>query len=400
MKARQVTVRGELCWVVPLGKRHVGKRIRVFGSTKENALLRAEERLLELREHGKSLATISTDHRSLIIDWRDKLTVDQMREAFSRYSEARCESPTVEQAVEDYITANKLQKRTRTTAPDDARFSRQHAADIRYRLGKFEAAFAGRRMDSIIPGELETFFADQGASARNFYKVLHTVFGYARRHRWITFDPFAEVKPPAKNAKGSKEIFKPGEMKLLLRAAAGMIDGCDRHESTLALLVLGGQCGLRYSEALRLRWDHVDLPGRRIHLDGLKTSKRGLRERFVKILPAPAAWLGSIARDESGRVVQVNDKNARIHRSRVLKAAKLKAWPHNALRRSFGSYHYEAFENIELTAKEMGHTSGDTTISKYRTLANKEDGEAWFALSPDVVAETRNVVPFPAAISG
>jgi len=384
MKARRATVRGEKCWVVPLGKKLVGKRIRVFGSTKEEAESRAEEKLSELRQHGHSLAEISASHRGLIIEWRDKLTATQMAEAFRKYSALQGVSRPVEAAARDYLE-------TRQSG-----FSRQHKSDTAYRLRKFLASFAGRSIDSINPGELETFINDQGASARNFYKVLRTVFGHARRQRWVVTDPMAEVPRPSTAASEEKAIFKPGEMKKLLSAAAGLTEGHERHESSLALLVLGGLCGLRYSEALRLRWSQIDLTTGEIHLDKLKTSKRGLRGRFVQILPAAAAWLATLPRAEDDRLVRVNDKNARRHRARILKAAKLKVWPHNALRRSWGSYHLAAFENADLTAAQMGHTSAETTFAKYRTLARKVEGEAWFALTPATVADVANVISFAA----
>lgn len=400
MKARQTTVRGESCWVVPMGKKQgVARRIRIFGSTKEEALARAQEKLDELHGHGHTLGEIATTHRALIVEWRDRLTPAQMGEAFRKFVAGQCASRLVETAVSGFLAAQGMEKRKRgavTVVTDAGKpgFSRQHAADTRYRLGKFSEAFAGRALDAINPGELETFVTSQAASARNFYKVLHAFFAYARRHRWIAVDPMIEVPRPGSGGGGEKAIFKPGQMKPLLQAAAGMIEGCERHEPTLALLVLGGLCGLRYSEALRLRWEQVDLETGEIHLDKLKTAKRGVRARFVEILPSASAWLATLSADDGGRVVRVNDKNARLHRARVLRAAKLKAWPHNALRRSWGSYHLAAFENGDLTAAQMGHTSAETTFAKYRTLARKTEGEAWFALTPTKVAELENVIEF------
>jgi integrase len=395
MKARKVKVRDEIRWVVPLGKRDGVKRVRIFGATEKEALTRAKEKMKEMKEHGQTLVDLSTSHRALMVAWKDRLTVEQMGEAFRRYSETQCTSHSLETAVESYLSARKMEKRNRKSAKSEAApYSRQHSADIRYRLSRLVAAFPDRTLDSIIPGQLETFLAAQGASARNFYKALHAFFGYARRQRWVASDPFAEVPRPASGGSGEKAIFKPDELKQLLKAAAGLIDGCERHEGTLALLVLGGLCGLRYSEALRLRWPQVDLKGGEIHLDKLKTSKRGLRGRFVKILPAAAAWLATLKHAEDGRLVPVNDKNARRQRARILEAAKLKAWPHNALRRSWGSYHLAAYENADLTAAQMGHTSAETTFAKYRTLARKTEGEGWFALTPTKVQEIENVVPF------
>jgi len=389
MNATQTTVRGEPLWVVSLGKRQVGTRTRVFGRTKKEAESRAAEKLKELREHGRSLSGISAAHRGLILDWRDKLTVGQMADAFKKYAAANPTALTVEKAVSEYLAARK------------GAFSRSHEASTRWRMKRFQAAFAKRPLDAIIPGELESFLAAQGASARNFYRVLHVFFAHARRHRWVLIDPMAEVQRPLPTVAGEKAIFTAAQMKALLRAAAGLDGSGERHEPTLALFVLGGLCGLRYTEALRLEWRQVDLDAGEIHLDKLKTSKRGLRGRFVQILPAAKAWLSTLAREEGGRVVKVNDKNARLHRGRIIAAAQLREWPHNALRRSWGSYHLAAFENSAQTAAQMGHTSAETTFAKYRTLARAAAGRAWFALSPEECAKAdpapAPVIPFASA---
>lgn len=385
MNARQLTVRGEKMWCVALGKREIGKRVRVFGGTKREAEERAQAKLDELREHGRDLADISAAHRGLILDWRDKLSVEQMTAAFRRFAAGAPTSRRVDAAVTEYLAAR------------SAGFSRQHASSLRTRFKKFSAAFTGQLLDALNPGALETFIANQGASEKNYFSALRAFFAHARRHRWTLTDPMAEVPRPSGNGDGEKEIFKPAQMHALLRTAAGLDDPDTRHEPTLALLVLGGLCGLRYTEALRLDWRQVDLAGGEIHLDKLKTSKRGLRSRFVKILPAAASWLTTIERADSGRVVKVNDANARRQRARILRAARVKAWPHNVLRRSWGSYHLAAFETADLTAAQMGHTSADTTFAKYRTLARKVDGEAWFALSASAVAGVENVVPFAVA---
>ena len=86
MKARKVIVRGENQWAVPLGKKEgFLKRVRVFGSTKEEAESRASDKLSERRLHGTGLADISATHRALVVEWRDRLTSEQMVEAFSAF---------------------------------------------------------------------------------------------------------------------------------------------------------------------------------------------------------------------------------------------------------------------------------------------------------------------------
>src|SRR6185369_16671235 len=101
MKANLVKVRGEDRWMVLLGMKLVGKRVRVFGGTKERALARAQEKLDELREHGHAQSGISSTHRSIIIEWRERLTPQQMVEAFVAFENARCHTRTVKACVAD-----------------------------------------------------------------------------------------------------------------------------------------------------------------------------------------------------------------------------------------------------------------------------------------------------------
>lgn len=385
MKARKTVANGKPAWVVALGIRQVGKRMRVFGATKEKAESRAAEKMAELREHGHNLSDVSAAHRGLIIQWRDRLTVEQMDEAFRNYTAQNPTEMTVSAAVEEYRKKK------------EATFSRQHAASLRSRFRRFLAAFPGARLCEVRKGQLEDFIGKQGASGKNYHRQLSAFFAYSCRHEWIAIDPMLKVESPGQGD-AEKTILKVGQMKALLGAASGLVEKVKRHDATLALVVLGGLCGLRTSEALRLRWDDIDLAGGEIHLRKLKTHKRGLRERFVQILPAAAQWLALLKKSPDGRVVAVNDKNARENRKRIVKAAKLKVWPHNVLRRSWASYHLAAFENSALTAAQAGHTSADTTYGKYRTLARKGDGEQWFALTPSVCAEqSEKIVAFEAA---
>ena len=57
-------------------------------------------------------------------------------------------------------------------------------------------------------------------------------------------------------------------------------------------------------------------------------------------------------------------------------------WKTNAMRHSFGSYHYALHGDAMLTSRLMGHKSNDTVLfDHYRALASKEDAEAYFDLS-------------------
>ena len=132
----------------------------------------------------------------------------------------------------------------------------------------------------------------------------------------------------------------------------------------------------------------------------MKTEGKGIRERYVAGTPNGLAWLAALCLPATGPVIPVNKRNFGLNRDAVIAKAngddvkeamkpvakaegrkgKLIEWPYNVLRRSFASYHLAAFENPNLTAMLMGHTTADTTFAKYRAVRRKELGAAWFAI--------------------
>ena len=139
MKARPIKIRGESSWVVVLGKKEVGRRVRVFGNTKEQAMARGQTKLDELREHGHAQSGISATHRALIVEWRDRLTPEQMVAAFSAFDVARGCTRLVRESVADYIATK--------TKPDDrgrCAWSKEQEKPARSRLNRFVAAFGDK----------------------------------------------------------------------------------------------------------------------------------------------------------------------------------------------------------------------------------------------------------------
>ena len=248
-------------------------------------------------------------------------------------------------------------------------------------------------MGTLIPGELEDFVKQQGGSADSFHRALRSLFGHARRHRWITENPFEEMKAADSDGSAPKDLMKPAQFKKLLRIAAGMEDGISRREPLLAALVLGGLCGLRTAEARRLTWGGLDLSSGQIQLDQSTTRKKGLRGRIIDLEPAALAWLRTLKRGANAeRVVGLTDKNFRDARLAIAKAANLRGWSHNIMRRSFASHHLAVNQDGAKTAAVLGHTDAETTFAKYRVPTTKEAGLEWLSLTPEKAAEIANIL--------
>ena len=157
----------------------------------------------------------------------------------------------------------------------------------------------------------------------------------------------------------------------------------------LATLVVGGFCGLRRSEIMAQRWTDVDLERGLLRVSKAKT--RTPARRLVPICPAAREWL--LWCDRTGELLGpnwgVDHARARI------KAAGIDC-PPNAWRHSFVTYRCAATGSVDTTAQEAGN-SPKVVFAHYRELVSKEDGKAWFEISPNASAV---VVPMVAAKGG
>jgi integrase len=379
MKAKMTTVNGKPGWVVNLSAKLLGKRQRVYGATKEKALAAAAAALDEHQEFGRELKALTIPERALMIRWRGRLTIEQIEAALSAAVEHHQPTLMTETAVRRYIE---------TKAADS---KKRHLQSLNHLLGAFARSFAGKPLGAIRPGEIDTYLHTKGASAPNHYGTIRALFRHAMLHEWVFKNPVVGVPAPTPRA-SEKPLLTVDQMRAALAYAATSGD-----IPLLRYLVTGGFCGLRRSEITRARCEEIALSDAELFVGRMKTERRGIRERYVELLPSALLWYEWMQLPSSGLLVELNEKNLNTHRLAMQKAIKLTAWPRNALRRSFASYHLAAFENSAKTAAQMGHTSDDTTFAKYRKARRKADGEAWFALTPEVVLGPNWLALRPAA---
>ncbi len=78
-----------------------------------------------------------------------------------------------------------------------------------------------------------------------------------------------------------------------------------------------------------------------------------------------ATWL--VTERKSSGLVAPTGREWRTGFTALTEAAKIMPWPRNALRHSFGSYHYAQHKNENLTAAEMGN-SPEMIFKHYRAV--------------------------------
>ncbi len=298
---------------------------------------------------------------------------------------------TVRQAVEELV-ASKAQRFERGDLRE------RSYRDFHYRAEKLAAAFEGRIASEVTGEEIKAWLNDLDIGSRsnkNYLSVVGEVFKFATQKHYVTFSPLDDLtdidrKELCGGGADAKEpsILTPAEAERLLNAALEHPDLGLLGAVTLALF-----CGLRTEEIKRLEWAQVRLTeSPPIVTIGAKIAKKR-RIRHVEIPINAVPWLSLVA-DRTGQVTRNDHFNDFQKRFRHLqrfagfgekdrKGEWHSTWENNAMRHSFGSYHYALHGNPLETSRLLGHKASDQVLfDHYRALATKAQAEDYFAIRP------------------
>lgn len=196
------------------------------------------------------------------------------------------------------------------------------------------------------------------------------------------------------------EILTPTEADRLLHAALE-----HSRNDLLGAVTLGLFCGLRTEELKKLEWKDVRLDEGFVTIGSSVAKKRRIRN--VTLSPEAIQWL-TCCNDRTGELTRsssFNDYQKRFQR--LLKHAgfteehtgedgkkkKRVVWKKNAMRHSFGTYHFALHGDSIKTSNELGHKQGDNVLfENYRALATKKQAESYFGIVPP--ANANKVVRF------
>jgi integrase len=261
-------------------------------------------------------------------------------------------------------------------------------ADFQQRAVKFADGFEGRIASEVSADEIKKWLLamENGPrSNKNYLSVIGEVFKLASQRRYVAFNPLdfltdTDRKELCGGSGEAKEpsILTPTEAEKLLTAAWKNPD-----LGLLGAVALGLYCGLRTEELKRLTWDSVKLKDEApvVTIGAAIAKKR--RIRHVEIPPIAVSWL-SLLPNRVGPVTRNTSYNDHQQRfKRLLRLAGFKKWEANAMRHSFGSYHYALHGNPLETSRLLGHKASDQVLfDHYRALATKVQAEAYFAIIP------------------
>lgn len=261
-------------------------------------------------------------------------------------------------------------------------------ADFQQRAEKFATGFEGRIASEVSADEIKKWLNGLGTGTRsnaNYLAVVGEVFKLAAQRRYVAFSPLDSLsdidrKELCGRTGEAKEpsILTPDEAEKLLKAALSHPE-----LELLGAVTLGLFCGLRTEELKRLDWEQVKLTETSAVVTiGAKIAKKR-RIRHIEIPAVALRWL-SLVPKRKGPVTHSNSYNDHQQRFRkLLKFAKFTKWEANAMRHSFGSYHYALHGDPLETSRLLGHkASDDVLFTHYRALASKAQAEAYFAITP------------------
>ncbi|MGB0371993.1 MAG: tyrosine-type recombinase/integrase [Opitutales bacterium] len=260
--------------------------------------------------------------------------------------------------------------------------------DLRNRLALFELSFGDEMLSGVATCEIQkwvdelTTVTKDGTSnmsprsKKNYLVTLKTFFNFAiqKGYRAKEDNPADGVVVPIIDWE-VPSILSVAEARKLIEKARKFEGGI-----LTAPIALGLFAGIRTKELEELDWSAIDLEEGTVTIGAKIAKKRGFR--LVELSENCIAWLKA-SPVQSGQLV--------THSMRKMipglhKAAGFENWREeksNAMRHSFGTYHYALHRNSALTASALGHKANDQVLfDSYRSLARKKDGEAYFKIKP------------------
>jgi integrase len=243
--------------------------------------------------------------------------------------------------------------------------SDRYIGEISNYLRQFELDRGQLDVADITPSMIDQWFAgrkEAPATKQTGMQRLSALFSFCERRRYITENPLKRVErvrvPHIK-----PEILSVAECKALVEAAAKIDKGM------LTYLGLALFCGIRPDEAKRLdKKKDIQLERGLVFLDAEKSK---VRNRRIVMLTEPAKRC-----IEAGGPVPKSNFPKRFKALRD--EAKLKKWPHDALRKTAASHFYNLY-GIDKAVEQLGHSAG-VMLNVYREIVSKEETEKWMGV--------------------
>ena len=349
-----------------------GKRKNKFFKTKTEARTFAEQKEVEVINHGSELAATPHALRVEALACAKLLepvnaTLTEAVQFFLKHARPAGGQRTIDEIVAEFLDAKRAAGRRET-----------YIAIQTVVLKGFAKGGGNRKVNEITREELEAWFAkkDWGLrTRRNVQRDLRNLFGFAMQRGYTASNPVLELQEIT--------FDEPPPGILTVPQATALLDAAEAYHRGLMLpyVALGLFAGLRTSEIERLDWKEVDLIDNTIEIRAEKAKSRA--RGIVELSGNLVQWLSPYAK----RAGAVAPTSADYHFQAVRKLAGIHEWPKNAMRHSAASYHLALHRNAALTANLLRHENTRTLFAHYRELVKPKEAERYWQIKPDKDAD-------------
>lgn len=279
---------------------------------------------------------------------------------------------------------------------------------FRLRSQKIVDAFGPSLIRDLTLDEVKDWISSMDLAARtkkNELNCLSEVLIHALARKYVAdnvLDGLTKkdrLKLYGQDEEKEPEILTPKEAERLIKAAHA-----HPKLDLLAGVTLGLFCGIRTEEIKKLNWDAVRLEEGFVTISKDVAKKRSIRN--VALSDNAIKWL-SLCKDRTGQIARSNffcDFDRRFNK--LLRHAgfteeieegdekrTIVVWKKNAMRHSFGTYHFALNGDSIKTSTELGHKQGDGVLfAHYRALATEAQAKAYFGIVPP--ANANKIVEF------
>lgn len=370
-----------------IGRSAVDKKAkRIWAPTREEAEAKVRAFYKSVRRGGEiqSLLTVREllDARAALDELENAESPLSLVECVRAALAARCEAVcglTVAECVERYLA-------DRNTSELDMKSKRA-------RIGKWAAVCGGAKLADLrqegIAADLRRVCA--GFSETTYWNHFNAVSTFLRwcakkPRAWIAESPLDGVERRPK-AWSEPECIEVEDMRTL---AGAVFRARKAHPEWAAYVALAFFCGVRREEIMRIAGRRGDAksPAARINLETRTASilkpkgyLKGTPPRAFEIPETALAWMRAVDfRDALGRIT--DRTTGEVYAAARAAGARV---PKNCGRHSFITYHVAAYQDLAKTLLVAG-TGQHMAEDHYRALRSRDEGLAYFAITPEAVA--------------
>ncbi len=251
--------------------------------------------------------------------------------------------------------------------------------DLRHKVGAFVNAYRERQVNEVTSEELRSFINKpglSGVSINNYRRSLMGFFNWCKKQEYRLDNPVEKIEIIKVDQK-LPEIFSLKEVTQLINEALKIGGG-----ALIPYITIGLFAGLRPFEMQRISWEEIDLDERLITLQGKHTKNRN-HTRHVDIAENLLEWL----LPARARNLAIYPSNWHKLFKELKDKCKMDKWPVDIMRHTYGSIHYRHYNDIGLTAAQMGN-SPDIIFKHYRNLVKPKEAALYWEIRPNLKETT------------